>query len=251
MELKIDVCTEASCKVVVKDITEIGNNGYLPEEADVVVKGRFKYSDTISIDLLQHNRHDKYKLQDPIFSLHDTEIENVTLPVTFDGWFTVLHIVLPTKEWFDRESAKETGSALSLYTTIYYCDNEKIYKYINGTLSEVTIAEIVERNPEGTTISKVCENYVSICFLKKCYVSLCQQILNERCFSECPEDMNTDSELVFKRDYVWMAINVVKYLVQFEQLAEAERVLELIGGCNGLCKSEFRQMSSHRCGCCR
>lgn len=249
MELKIDVCTEASCKVIVKDETETGGNGYIPEDSDVTVKGRFKYSDTVSIDLLQHNKSDKYKLQDPVYSNHDEEIKNITLPVSFDGWFTVLHIVLPTKEWFDRESTKETGSALSLYEVIYYCNNNKIYKYLNGTISEVPIAEIVERNEVGTTISKICKNYVSICFLKKCYISLCQQILNERCFSECPEDMNTDSELVFKRDYVWMALNVVKYLVQFEQLAEAERVLELIGGCNGLCKSEFRRLPSHRCGC--
>lgn len=32
-------------------------------------------------------------------------------------------------------------------------------------------------------------------------------------------------------------------MVQFEQLAEAERIIEQIGGCNGLCKSEFRQVT--------
>ena len=46
-----------------------------------------------------------------------------------------------------------------------------------------------------------------------------------------------------------MAINVVKYLVQFEQLAEAESVIERLAGCNGLCGSEFKRMSSHGCGC--
>lgn len=249
MELKINICTESSCKVIIKDLTETGNSGYLPETSDVTVKGRFKYSDTVSIDLLQHNKSTGIKLSDPVYSLHNKVVDNITLPVKFDGWFTVLHIVLPSKEWFDKELSKETGSALTLYETVYYTDGTKLYKYINGLSQEISISEITERNTENTTISRVCENYVSICFLKKCYISLCQKILNERCFSECPEKMNVDSDLVFRRDYVWMAINVIKYLVQFEQLAEAQGIIERIAGCNGLCQSEYKRMPSNGCGC--
>ena len=249
MELKINVCTESSCKVIIQDTTETGNSGYLPEDSDVTVKGRFKYSDTISIDLLQHNKSTGSELQIPIYSLHDEPSKQVTLPVSFDGWFTVLHIVIPSKDWFDKEMAKESGSSIPLYETVYYSDGNHIFKYINEETSEVTISEIVERNIENTTMSKTCENYVSICFLNKCYISLCQQILNDRGFSPCWDKSSIDPNLILRRDYVWMAINVIKYMVQFEQLAEAERIIEQIGGCNGLCKSEFRQMSSHGCGC--
>ena len=56
MELNIKVCTDDTCKIVVRDDTEIGGNGYLPESSSVTVKGRFKYSDTVSIDVLQHNK---------------------------------------------------------------------------------------------------------------------------------------------------------------------------------------------------
>ena len=38
-------------------------------------------------------------------------------------------------------------------------------------------------------------------------------------------------------------------MTEFNQLAEAERIIEQIGGCNGLCKSEFKQISNHECGC--
>ena len=132
---------------------------------------------------------------------------------------------------------------------MYYSDGINLFKYINGESTEATIIEVVERNTEETTISRTCENYVSICFLNKCYLSLCQQILNERAFSPCWDKNTIDPDLIFRRDYVWMAINVIKYMVQFEQLAEAERIIEQIGGCNGLCKSEFRRMPSHGCGC--
>ena len=89
--------------------------------------------------------------------------------------------------------------------------------------------------------------------MKKMQSGLCQKILNDRSIkycSECTDKNNIDSDLIFKRDYVWMAINIVRYLVQFEQLAEAERVIERISGCNGLCKSEWSSISSSsNCGC--
>ena len=56
MELKIKVCTNDSCKVIILDDTGTGENGYLPESSSVIVKNRFKYSDTVSIDVLQHNK---------------------------------------------------------------------------------------------------------------------------------------------------------------------------------------------------
>ena len=102
-------------------------------------------------------------------------IENkvINIPVKFDGWFNVCRVVLPSKEWFERELNKETGSAIQSYDIVYYSDGEYLYKYIDGNSQVATIKEITDRNTEGTTISRVSKNYVSICFLKKCYLSLC------------------------------------------------------------------------------
>lgn len=249
MELKIQVCTDDSCKVIVKDITEVGDKGYLPESSTVTVKGRFKYSDTISIDVLQHNKTTGFEVHAPTFTEHTEEVKPITLPISFDGWFDVVHIVLPSKEWFLREQGKETGSALPIYDVVYFADGNNIFKYIGGEISAVELVEVIERNEEGTTISKTDKNYVSICFLKKCYISLCQQIFNNRGFSKCWNKSSQMSELIYRRDLVWMAINVIKYMTEFNQLAEVERIIEQIGGCNGLCKSEFKQIPNHGCGC--
>lgn len=249
MELKIKVCTNDSCKVIILDDTGTGENGYLPESSLVIVKNRFKYSDTVSIDVLQHNKADGPEIQLPVYTLHDDGNKSVTMPVGFDGWFNVYHIVLPTKDWFDREMGKTAGSAVTMYATVYYSDGIYIYKYFNGTSTTVTVDEIVERNIEDTTISRTYNNYVSICFLKKCYISLCQQIFNSRGFSKCWSKNAVAAELSYKRDLVWMAINVIKYMVQSNQLAEAERIIEQIGGCNGLCKSEYSKWPEQGCGC--
>lgn len=249
MKLDIKVCTSNTCEVIVTDITPVSEGGYLPESFTGVAKDRFRRSDTVSIDVLILNKTEGQEIQSPIFTKTDQQLHKITMPVRFDGWFSVCHIVVPSKEWFDRESEKQAGSAINLYDVVYYSDGSYLFKYVDGHSYAATLEELTDSNPEGTTISITHKNYVSICFLKKCYLSLCQQIFDSRGFSKCWNRNRVDGDLIFRRDLVWMAINVIKYRVEFNQLAEAQRVIEQIGGCNGLCKSEFRQTPNHGCGC--
>lgn len=243
MELNINVTTSDSCKIIVSDISM-----YLAEDFSGTVKGKFKYSDTVSIDVLQHNKTTETVYRDPIYTKHDT-LQPINIPVEFDGWFDVIHLVLPSIEWFNREIDKSEGSALGLYDLVYFSDGIDIYKYLDGNVSQVTINEVLEVNPINTTISKTNRDYVSICFLRKCYINLCQQIFEDRGFSRCWNKNKVDSELIYKRDLVWMAINVIKYLTECEQLAEVERIIETIQGCNGLCVSSNLTSKTNGCGC--
>lgn len=243
MELNINITTNDCCKVIIRD-----NSEYLPETFTGIVKGKFKFSDTISVDVLQHNKAQETVYRDPTYTSHDI-ISPIQIPVKFDGWFTVVHIVLPSKKWFESELLKTQGSVLGTYNIVYFSDGIDIYKYINGDILQVTIDEILEINPIDTTISKTQKDYVSICFLRKCYINLCQQIFNDRGFSSCGNKNKIDSELIYKRDLVWMAINVIKYLTEYEQLAEVERIIETIQGCNGLCTSTNIINETNGCGC--
>lgn len=243
MELSIEVITSDSCKVIVKDLSQ-----YLPEDSSGIVKGKFKFSDTVSIDILQHNKSQESVYRNPVYSLH-TSNDPIQIPVTFDGWFTVVHVVLPSKEWVNNELSKEEGSAIGLYDIVYYSDGNSVYKYIGGSTQETTIEEILEINPVNTTISKTQKDYVSICFLRKCYINLCQQIFNSRGFSRCWDRNKIDSDLIYRRDLVWMAINVIRYLTECEQLAEVERIIETINDCNGLCVSSDVTSKTSGCGC--
>ena len=243
MELNINVTTSDNCKIMVSDIST-----YLAEDFSGTVKGKFKYSDTVSIDVLQHNKTTETVYRDPVYTKHDT-LQPINIPVEFDGWFDVIHLVLPSIEWFNREIDKSEGSALGLYDLVYFSDGIDIYKYLDGNVSQVTIIEVLEVNPINTTVSKTNRDYVSICFLRKCYINLCQQIFEDRGFSHCWNKNKVDSELIYKRDLVWMAINVIKYLTECEQLAEVERIIETIQGCNGLCVSSNLTSKTNGCGC--
>ena len=238
MELNINIITSNKCKIVVQDVST-----YLAEDFSGIVKGKFKYSDTISIDVLQHNQTLK-----TIYTKHDT-LKSIDIPIGFDGWFSLVHLVIPNIEWFNKELEKTEGSALGLYDIVYFSDGTDIYKYINGETSQVTIDDILEINTVNTTISRISRDFVSICFLRKCYINLCQQIFEDRGFSHCWNKNKVDSELIYKRDLVWMAINVIKYLTECEQLAEVERIIETIQGCNGLCVSSNLTSKTNGCGC--
>lgn len=238
MELNINITTSDKCKIVVQDVST-----YLAEDFSGIVKGKFKYSDTISIDVLQHNQTLK-----TIYTKHDT-LKSIDIPIGFDGQFSLVHLVIPNIEWFNKELEKTEGSALGLYDIVYFSDGIDIYKYINGKTSQVTIDDILEINTVNTTISRISRDFVSICFLRKCYINLCQQIFNDRGISKCWNKNKVNSELIYKRDLVWMAINVVKYLTQCEQLAEADRIIKTIQGCNGLCVSTNLTNNTNGCGC--
>ena len=67
MELNINVTTSDNCKIMVSDIST-----YLAEDFSGTVKGKFKYSDTVSIDVLQHNKTTETVYRDPIYTKHDT-----------------------------------------------------------------------------------------------------------------------------------------------------------------------------------
>ena len=243
MNLNINIQTNGSCSIVIEDITE-----YLPENIETV-SNKFKYSDTVSIDILQYNKIGNPYYSNPIYTKHSQGRKQIKLPVDSDGWFNVIHIVLPSAEWFNREVQITEGSALSGYNIVYYSDGNKVYKYFEGKSQEVTISEVLVINPINTTISKISKNFVSICFLRKCYINLCQQIFNDRGFYPCWSKNNIDSELVYKRDLVWMAINVIKYLTEYEQLYEVERIIESIQGCNGLCLQSNISSKVGSCGC--
>lgn len=240
MELNINVNTQDKCKITIQDIST-----YLPEDYTSFQKGSFRKSDTASVTILYLN------------SINDPDIKQISydseIPIEFDGWFTVNYVVLPTKEWVSRMiDLSSQANFLGVYDWVYYIDNSQVFKYnpaTSVTLSVTDIQEILEINPEVTTISRTSSDYVSICFLQKCYVNLCKQIFEERGFSQCWNKNGIDSELIYKRDLVWMALNVIKYMVECSQLYEAERIIELLHSCNGVCGDKKVRSNVSGCGC--
>lgn len=80
-------------------------------------------------------------------------------------------------------------------------------------------------------------------YLMDCYYRIASRLLQEL----CPKSCNKGSELVFNRDLVWMAINVINYLIETFQYYEAQRYLEIIEDCGGVCNNKRQERLG--CGC--
>lgn len=244
MDLNILIETGESCCFNVKDIT-CGDSGYIPESFQVNEINRFKYKDTIALARITLNKTSESITNDVIFIPHILTPEFTTITTQFDGWFTLDYIVIPTKDWFDKSEEQ-----LIYYDTVYYSDGINIYKYFQGESSQVSEDELFERNIDNTTISKITQDFMSICYLKKCFINICKELFDKRGFDKCKTKGGIDDTIIYNRDLIWMTINVISYLTEFGQLAEAQRFLEKIeGGCNGICKSNYREQTINGCGC--
>lgn len=148
--------------------------------------------------------------------------QEIYFPADQDGFYTFLRIKIP-----------------NIQNDSYYTDGKTFYK----ENSEVELQELID----SSNLLKDYQGFFSTCKLRKCFISLCKSILDgsaldtKRCFNK-----SKDSELIYKRDLVWSVYNIVQYMLDFGQYMEAQRLLERVNGCNGIC-SEVTSSSS--CGC--
>lgn len=172
--------------------------------------------------ILQRNRYDKTKSNQVI--IKEKPEDEVVFTINEDGFYTLCTIKISTKE-----SSK------------YRYVNKKFYEGTN----EIELQKIIDINPETTKVEIDYQQYFQTCWLRKCFINYCQQIfdlrLNLRCVSK-----DIDQDLIYRRDLVWAALNVIKYMTECDQYEEAERLLQRITSCNGLCE----QVNSNKgCGC--
>lgn len=174
----------------------------------------------VYIYVLQLNNEDN-KISKVFF--REKEEDEVIFTIAKDGYYTLCSIKITTDE-----------------NSKYFYKEGNIY-FKNNIIS---LQELIELNPAYTGVSIVYDQYFQICKLKKCYIKICQEIFEQRAPSSRCLSSNVDKNLIYKRDLIWMAINIIGYMVEFGQFEEAQRLLNNIGGCNGLCDEPIGG-----CGC--
>lgn len=176
---------------------------------------------------------------------NDDSVLPLEVSLSKDGYYTISSITLINQEQAEQKVAVQyNDKELYLYSingSIKYNteDDETIRDITNDMLLNILL------NNEIESIQNI--NYISVCLLKQCYISICQKILNTQLCSRCKIDNLEMNDLRYKRDIIWMSLNVIQYLVEFCQLYEAHRIIEQLTNCNGICKNEFR--TSKGCGC--
>lgn len=249
-----NICSTVDCKIRITDHTQ-EDGQYIPENIDETnIEGyyqgnKFKYSETYTINIIERTTTEGTTLETVLYTEHCSYLDETYYTLQKDGYYTIHHLILPSTVWLQNELNKEE-SILDSDISIYVTDGNAIYLYKDNTLIEQDPSVIGQINTDNTTISRNSGDTFSICYLYKCYINLCKQIfesMNIRCLNQ----NDNLSDLIFKRDFLWMTINVIKYYTEFNNLLEAERILESVNYCNGFCSEYKVTKNNNSCGCSR
>ena len=164
--------------------------------------------------------------------IKDSEEAEVEFDNLLDGFYTLVSLKVPRD-----------------MSNLYYFKDGSFYKNVQ----EVELQEIIDTNPEVSGVEVSYQYYFHTCRLRRCYVSACQAILDRVSSVKC-EKNDVDKNLIYRRDLLWSALNVINYMAESNQYEEAERLLERITGCNGLCDNSkegcgCQETSNNQCGC--
>lgn len=241
-------------ELVITDVTQ-DSDEYIPESVTSVEQYykecRFKYSETNTVNIIELQKETSSEVSDPIITDHESYLDEAHYILPKDGYYVIHHMIIPTIEWYETEKKKQEKGWESIFDTdlkIYVSDCENIYFYDTSKkeLINKTKEEIIQVNPEGTTISKIIIERFYIQYLYDCFIALCKRIFN-RVNLRCIDKSNL-GDLRFKRDFIWMSLNVIKYNVELGQFLEAERILEELNYCGGIC-NEAQLETTSDCGC--
>lgn len=239
MEFSIDIHCNPTGEIIIEDFSkEYGQ--YIDENLEVITSyDSYKYSECVTLNTITKIGTCDITLIDVLLNEHTEELDSCTFRVKKDGYYVVDHFILPNMKWLENSSDEYK----QYYETIYVTDGQKIYKVKEEKLEECTIKEIMERNIEGTTIKK-CK--IEIFFtgnLQQCYINYCKKL-----FTEALGKCNSSCDNTYARDFIWMTLNIIDYLIGFKQFMEAQRILENFDKCGGFCNSpEIKNTVS--CGC--
>lgn len=212
--------------------------------------------DTIIVDIVTLDKISGTELIAIVFTTHDKHknLNEVKLPLGNDGFIHITHLLVPTIHWYNEQLSKPHNK-LCNYKNIYLADQKNIYVINNNKLDIIDPLELIGQNQlKNTTIIKSQESIFLTCYLTKCYINLCHQVIkslysnnkskNGHCAGECDNvDYNTE-DIIYKRDLLWITLNVIRYLIEDNLFEEAEQILEDFQNCRGICYDVIPQQTS-------
>lgn len=263
MEFDVKIYKRLNGHMIIEDYSK-DYDQYIPENYTVQQHDRYKYSESKTINVIMHISTNKETLVDVFLHNHDqlipdpTDLDNLiydveTTPfiVFQDGYYHIHHVVLPTMDWYENTYLKQNDEYRQYFDVVYVIGRDnKFYKIIDNQFTECVIEEILVRNTSNTTIQKCIIDVFYTGFLRECYVKHCKALFNKitkPCDYNCkPQDLG---DLEFKRDFIWMLLNVLDYQIECGQYMESQRLLEMCTECSGFCNN-FKSNEKHAgCGC--
>ena len=247
MDSIFKITKNGTCGILV-DGLELNNSEYILPKGVWISTRNYTYLHSNTLNVLYSMKFDgtetmeAYKVVDHVTN----PIDRSEFTFRVDGLYEISHLIIPNRDWLNYVLEKN-ASALTAYSLVYFIENGLFYKYTAGVITEVTLTEIMSVNPNTTTIIRCDKSTFCTCYISECFNKLCASIFESislRCSNKTAE-----KDLIRDRDILWMAINVIKYQLETNQLYEAQRILEDVNKCNYFCDSITLNSNSYGCGC--
>ena len=247
MDSIFKITKNGTCGILV-DGLELDNSEYILPTGIWISTRNYTYLHSNTLNVLYSMKFDgtetmeAYKVVDHVTN----PIDRSEFTFRVDGLYEISHLIIPNRDWLNYV-LENNASALTAYSLIYFIENGLFYKYTAGVITEVTLTEIMSVNPNTTTIIRCDKSTFCTCYISECFNKLCASIFESislRCSNKTAE-----KDLIRDRDILWMAINVIKYQLETNQLYEAQRILEDVNKCNYFCDSVTLNSNSYGCGC--
>lgn len=208
--------------------------------------GVFSYIDTVTINIFSslNQNEELIDLQYDINKHNQDDIEDVSdFEFQRDGIYRIHHVILPTLDWYN--AVQEKGFNLSEYKLLYVYADGSIFKIVNNTFERVNIEDIPFIDPSiESTLTFDIQYTFSTEQLQECYYKFCKSYFNTVC-NTC----NEDTTFIKNRDLLWMSINTIRYLLSLGRLFEAQKIIEKLNKCSGICHNTKRKITNVGCGC--
>lgn len=246
MTTYFDLSIISDCNLQISDSTQ-NYNQYLPDDSnEYITAGRFKYRETYTINVIKYVSTTETEILTTIITPHVDEhdrvmyLDEACYKLFKDGHYIIEHIILPNLECALR--TKDVHSK-----GVYATDGQNFYVLNGDELKPITIEDLLEVDIEGTSISKSTQETFSLCILNNKYLELCKQEFTSLINNACPNKQARNLDI----DLVWMAINAIKYSIEFGMLTQAQAMLEEIFRCTGIAKlNKNNKTGNHGCKCC-
>ena len=214
------------------------NDGYLDNSHEHIVLQRLlKITDgdePIPVDSIS------VKVTNDIDELRDAFIR----PDLTNGLYYYQKMLIPSEEHITQTNEK------------LYFDSENMIHYVDSDSDEHLILNPTSNFSEIYDILR--EKYPDNCFyfddysftiysLIECYVLLERERINDYLKNNCKENCKKGNEDSLKADILLAAIMVIKDLMDKEDYFEAQRILNGLNTCKGLCSKFVKTLKG--CGC--
>lgn len=264
MKLSFNIESNCGCEIIITETTPLyGVDGYLQATTkDAFSTSQFRKQESKTLVRLKKIIPEEYEDFAGHIEYKVLEGNKVKFTNQEDGWYKLEAITLPTLSYIKKIKKP--------WNTIYYyvSDDNRIFHYdfknaksddyigvdVTNSLPVEQMFSYLERAREEFSnrffAFGFITDYFSICNLLRCYINYINMIFKNMCGNICISKENFKSDIVYKRDLVKMALDIIKYLVMCGRYEEANRLLTQMYECNGLCNKRNNPTQSPRgCGC--